>query len=371
METQKLNRTPLYFNHLELKAKMVPFAGYEMPVQYQGLLEETKSCRRDVGLFDVSHMGQFSIRGKNSLEEMQKLVTNDLSKIKIGQAQYHMLCNERGGVIDDLVIYRREEAHIYVCVNASNRDADFTWMKEKLPRTVDLEDHSETTSLLAVQGPKAELLLSALSPDIKNHNLKYYWAAEVTLAGIRCYLSRTGYTGEDGFEIYLPHTQASHLWNVLLEKGKPFNLTPCGLGARDTLRLEMGYPLHGHELSTEISPLQAGLSWVVKLKKTTPFIGQEALQKESTEGSKTLLRAYRVKDRRIARQGYSIFNKEGKKVGTITSGTHSPHLEAPIAMGFVERAVAEEETLWVEIRESKIPLIKIKLPFIAPHTKKI
>jgi aminomethyltransferase len=370
MENHNLKKTPLFQEHLKLKAKMVPFAGYEMPVQYQGLLEEAKACRKEVGLFDVSHMGQVSIRGKNALEAVQKLVTNDLSRIQIGQAQYNMLCNPEGGVLDDLVIYRREEDHIYICVNASNRMTDVEWFQSHLDSSVTFEDHSDSTALIAIQGPKASLLLSRLADPNLIQSLKYYWATETRIGGVSCYLSRTGYTGEDGFEIYLESKQAPILWTTLIEAGSEFNLTPCGLGARDTLRLEMGYPLHGHELTPEITPIQAGLSWVVKLNKAIPFIGQSALQKQMSEGPKQVLRAYQVQDRRIARQGYLIFDSSGKQVGYISSGTHSPHLEAPIALGFVEASVASEATLYVEIRETKIPMTTTKLPFIQPQTKK-
>jgi aminomethyltransferase len=371
MTSETLKKTPLYSNHLKLKARMVPFAGYEMPVQYQGLLDEAKACRKAVGLFDVSHMGQFSIRGEKALEEVQKLVTNDLSKLQIGQAQYNMLCNEQGGVIDDLVIYRRAGDHIYICVNASNRTVDFSWMKEKLPPSVSLEDESDYTSLIAIQGPKAESVLSALTETLDTKTLKYYWAHNGKVAGIDCYISRTGYTGEDGFELYLSNSKASQLWDTLIQEGTPFGLTPCGLGARDTLRLEMGYPLHGHELSPEITPLQAGLSWTVKLQKPTPFIGQEALKKELAETPKRVLRGYRILDRRIARQGYPVFSKENEKVGVISSGTLSPHLECPIALAFIERKWAEEEVLWAEVRGQKIEMSKSKIPFIQPHTKKV
>jgi aminomethyltransferase len=316
-------------------------------------------------------MGQFSIRGEKALDAVQTLVTNDLSKLQIGQAQYNMLCNESGGVIDDLVIYRRAEDHVYICVNASNRATDFAWMKAKLDPSVNLEDESDSTALIAVQGPKAEAFLSTLTDKGIVQGLKYYWAQNGKVAGIDCYISRTGYTGEDGFELYLSSSKASELWNMLVEKGAPFNITPCGLGARDTLRLEMGYPLHGHELSPEISPLEAGLSWTVKLNKTLPFIGQAALKKESVENSKRILRGYRILDRRIARQGYQVFNKAGEKVGVISSGTHSPHLDVPIALAFIDRQFADEETLWVGIRENKIEMSKTKLPFIQPHTKKV
>lgn len=371
MNNIALKKTPLYSKHLELKARMVPFAGYEMPVQYQGVLEETKTCRKDVGIFDVSHMGQFSVRGASALEEVQKLVSNDLARLKLGQAQYNMLCNESGGVIDDLVVYRRAEDWIYICVNASNRDLDKKWITERLSNRVSFLDESDETALLAVQGPKAEKLLASLTSSQTITSLKYYWAVEGTIDEFPCYISRTGYTGEDGFELYTQAKYAADLWDSLLDKGKTSNLVPCGLGARDTLRLEMGYPLHGHELSQEISPLQAGLSWAVKLQKSPPFFGQSALQKEAQQGSSRLIRGYRIQDRRIARQGYAIFDKTGNRVGTITSGTHSPHLEAPVALGLVERISSDEGTLWVDIRGSKIEMTKVPLPFVTPHTKKV
>ncbi|MFM8313037.1 MAG: glycine cleavage system aminomethyltransferase GcvT [Deltaproteobacteria bacterium] len=251
MTTQPLKKTPLYLNHLTLKARMVPFAGYEMPVQYQGVLEETKNCRTHAGLFDVSHMGQFSIRGKNALDEVQKLVTNDLSKLQIGQAQYNILCNEFGGSIDDLVVYRRADDYVYICVNASNREVDRKWFQDKLTSTVSFSDDSDETALIAIQGPKAEPILARLGDGKAINSLKYYWAFEGAIAGIDSYISRTGYTGEDGFELYVNAHQASKLGERLLEEGKHDGLAPCGLGARDTLRLEMGYPLHGHELSSQ------------------------------------------------------------------------------------------------------------------------
>lgn len=371
METTTLKTTPLHETHIALGAKMVPFAGYDMPVQYPtGVLEETKACRQHIGLFDVSHMGQFSIKGKNALLEVQKLVTNDLSKLEIGQAQYNMLCNEKGGVIDDLVIYRRALDHIYICVNAANREADFSWMSKRLSHEVIFNDESDSTALIAVQGPKSEAFLSQLTQSRSATQLKYYWAQEDTIDGIPVYLSRTGYTGEDGFEIYLPSKDTVKLWNKLMSAGKEFLITPCGLGARDTLRLEMGYPLHGHELSEAINPLQAGLSWVVKLKKETAFVGQSTLVQEAAQGPNTVLRAYRVNDRRIARQGYSVFDLAGKKVGYITSGTFSPHLEGPIALAMVDHQVADSDKLWVEIRNSKIEMTKVKLPFVPSRTKK-
>lgn len=363
----KLLKTPLYQNHLDLKARMVPFAGYEMPVQYSGLLSEVEACRKAIGLFDVSHMGQFRLVGKNPLQALQKLVTNDLSKIQLGQAQYNMLCNPEGGVIDDLIIYRQKEEETYICVNASNRKTDFEWMKKHLPSSVKLTDESDETALIAVQGPRAEELIAEVSDRLMARQLKYYWAHPTPVLGKECYLSRTGYTGEDGFELYLSAKDASFIWNGLLEKGKKMGITPCGLGARDTLRLEMGYPLHGHELSPTISPLSANLGWVVKLQIPAEFIGKEALKKEAEAGPKRILRSFIVEDRRIARQGYRIFSGTNP-VGEITSGTMSPHTQKPICLGFVDSKSNEPYT--VEIREAFVPLKRTPLPFVTPRAKR-
>lgn len=349
---------------------MVPFAGYSMPVQYTSVLDEARAVRSHCGLFDVSHMGQFSVRGKNSLAAVQKLVTNDLSKLSLGQAQYNMLCNEAGGVIDDLVVYRRSEDETYICVNASNRAADFAWMRSHLPSQLTFTDESDGTALLAIQGPQAEAILSKVSDPATVAAVKYYWATEAKVFNYPCYLSRTGYTGEDGFELYVKTENASEIWEGLLEVGRNLGLVACGLGARDTLRLEMGYPLHGHELSPTISPLSAGLGWVVKLNLSVEYIGQKALQAEATKGSQKVLRGIQVRDRRIARQGYRIMQSDKTILGDITSGTQSPHLNAPIALGFVDKSAADAKELFVEVRETLVPADVVKLPFVPPHTKR-
>jgi len=366
----KLLKTPLYKCHLQLGARMVPFAGYDMPVQYSGLLEEAKAVRAAAGLFDVSHMGQFSVRGKGSLEAVQKLVTNDLSKLKLGQAQYNMLCNEKGGVIDDLVVYRRQEDETYICVNASNRATDFDWMRSRLASQVKLEDQSDETALIALQGPQAEnILCSAADPNVVRA-LKFYWAAETPVFGRAAYVSRTGYTGEDGFELYVANEYAIEIWERLMENGRKVGLVAAGLGARDTLRLEMGYPLHGHELSTSITPLEAGLSWVVKLNQAAEFVGKAALQAQAAAGPGRVLRALVVEDRRIARQGYRILGADKAPIGEITSGTMSPHAGSPIALGFVEKHASTLDRVFVEVREAAVPARVVKLPFVPGHTKK-
>ncbi len=347
---------------------MVPFAGYSMPVQYTGVLNETKATRSFAGLFDVSHMGQFWVRGKAALIELGRVTTNDLSRLKVGQAQYNMLCNDRGGVIDDIVVYRREEENFFICVNASNRLTDWEWLKSQVAGVstgVSMTDESDDTALIALQGPQATHILSGFVDPRVIETLKYYWACEARFLDTPVYLSRTGYTGEDGFEIYAPSAAAGSIWDALLEGGRSEGLVACGLGARDTLRTEMGYPLHGHELSSEISPIEAGLSWVVKFSKN--FVGKEALSSQLAGPSK-LLRGFIMQDRRIARPGYRIFG-QNREIGAISSGTFSPHLNAPIALGFIDAKFKDAETLEIQIREDRAIGRVSRLPFVTSHTK--
>ncbi len=367
MQTEKLLRTPLYENHLRLKARMVPFAGYEMPVQYTGLLEETKTTRATGSLFDVSHMGQFSLKGKEPLKALAPLITNDLSKIKLGQAQYNLLCNPEGGVIDDLIIYYRSENEAYLCVNASNRHTDFEWMREHLPKIgYDFRDLSDETALIAVQGPQAEKLVNLFC---STESLIFYWAKEATILGHPCYLSRTGYTGEDGFEIYIGNAYASELWEALLEKGKTLGVVPAGLGARDTLRTEMGYVLHGHELSPKMPALSGGAGWAIKLTRPDDFIGKQALiaYKENRQGNRLI--GFKLNDRRIARPESKLF-VGNEEVGIVSSGTMSPHLNAPIALAFLRKDVDLKSQIEVQIRQDRLPIEVCSLPFVTPKTKK-
>ena len=367
---QNLKRTPLHRCHLQLGAKMVPFAGFNMPVQYTGVLEEARAVRSQCGLFDVSHMGQFSIHGKDALTELYRLVTNDLLKLQQGQAQYNMLCKEDGGTLDDLVIYYRAPEHIYICVNAANRKKDFDWLKNHLTSKLSLVDESDDTALLALQGPAAEDILLEMSDSKIVKNLKYYWGTETLVCGKACFLSRTGYTGEDGFELYLKADDSAIVWEEILERGRKRGCVPVGLGARDTLRLEMGYALYGHELSEQRTPLSAGLGWVVKLSRSTPFIGCEAMRKESDAGGpKEILKAFVVEDRRTGRQGYRIFSSDKTRVGEISSGTFSPHRQSPIALGFVASGFASDQNFFIEVRESLVPATAVKLPFVPSKTK--
>jgi aminomethyltransferase len=362
-----LKRTPLYERHLQLKARMVPFAGYEMPVQYTSVLEETLRTRKSASLFDVSHMGQFRVTGVGASEAVNRLVTNDFAKTVPGQAQYSLLCNEPGGVIDDLVLYNISPTEVFICVNASNRRADFEWMQSKLPASVTLQDESDETGLIALQGPVAESLLFKITGNALVQSLKFYWAGSFEIFGIKCFLSRTGYTGEDGFELYVPSDKAALIWDGLLEAGAPIGLAAAGLGARDTLRTEMGYPLHGHEISPTISPLEARLGWAVKLTKAE-FTGRAALLAQKQAGPPRTLVALRLEDRRLARTGYPVLC-EGDTVGEITSGTFSPHVQGPVALALVQSAFADKP-LKVSVREEALPTRTVPLPFVPAHTKK-
>ncbi|MCB0403297.1 MAG: glycine cleavage system aminomethyltransferase GcvT [Bdellovibrionales bacterium] len=363
-----MKKTPLFNVHLQLKARMVPFAGYEMPVQYTSVIQETLAVRSVGGVFDVSHMGQFSLSGKGGLENLDRLVTNDLAKLKIGQAQYNILCAPDGGAIDDLVVYRRDEQRAYICVNAANREKDFGWLREHLPQSLSLEDESEDTALIAVQGPQAAAVVKQLGGAIDS--LKYYWAAEVPLAGEMVYLSRTGYTGEDGFEIYVRNQAAEKIWNALFEAAKVLGtpLIPAGLGARDTLRTEMGYALYGHELSAERNPISAGLRWVVKLNKAD-FIGKHALASIVGTGPDYQLRALVIHDKRMAREGYRVLDAHADAIGFVTSGVFSPHLNSPIALAFLKPGFDSPQKCRVEIRQSTVDAEIVPLPFVKRSTQ--
>jgi aminomethyltransferase len=337
-------------------------------VQYTSVINETLFTRKNAGLFDVSHMGQFRLTGENVLAELQKLITNDLSKMQLNQAQYNMLCNESGGVIDDLIVYKISEKELFICVNASNIDADFTWMKNHLPKSLNFVNESSETSLIALQGPLAEKILCSKNAAEPIQNLKYYYGVDSTLFGKDVFLSRTGYTGEDGFEIYCKNEDAAYLWETLLEVGGD-KIAPIGLGARDTLRLEMGYPLHGHELGLDKNPLEASLSWVVKLNKES-FIGKEALVKVKQAGPEKVLKAFTTKDRRIPRAEYKIKNIANTEIGFITSGSHSPHTNGPIALGFIYKNYLNSTEFFVDIRNELVPISVTTLPFIPTHVKK-
>ncbi|MGZ3693115.1 MAG: glycine cleavage system aminomethyltransferase GcvT [Bdellovibrionota bacterium] len=361
-----MKKTPLNQAHIDAGARMVDFGGWHMPVQYTGLSQEHQAVRTKAGLFDVSHMGEVTVEGERAEEFLNYLVTNNVSKLKPGQAQYTVMCYESGGVVDDLLIYLRAPKKYLLCINAGNTDKDWDWIAlqgKKFP-DVKLKNVSDEFCQIAIQGPLSEKIMSELtSYDLKS--IKYYHFAETDVAGEFVILSRTGYTGEDGFEIYAPAALATKLWNKIYEAGQPLGLLHAGLGARDTLRTEMKMPLYGHELDAETNPLEAGLAWVVKLDKPNDFLGKEALLKIKAEGPKRVLVGLKTQDRGIPRQGYDVFNSEGtEKLGKITSGTQSPTLGAPIAIAFVKQGWQKPGTkLSVQIRDRFFPAEVVPTPF--------
>ena len=355
---ETLTRTPLYSAHLEWGAKMVPFGGWEMPVQYSGILDEHATVRERVGLFDISHMGEFLVAGPNAEAALNELFTNDLRKIAVGQGQYTLLCNDNGGVIDDLIAYRVEPSVFLLIVNASNIEKDFAWMSARVAKSVVLENLSDRMAAVALQGPAAPKVLETAA------QIPRFGIARLGIFGKQCWVVRTGYTGEDGFEIVCDNADAIALWSGLLKRGKPFGIKPCGLGARDTLRLEMCYPLHGNDITEETTPLEAGLGKFVSFDKGE-FIGRAALVKQQQAGLKRKLIAFKMTEKSPPpRAHYAIF-AGGCKVGEITSGTQSPTLGVGIGMGYVEAAAAQVGApLEIEIRGRRFPAVIEKKPIL-------
>jgi aminomethyltransferase len=358
-----LKRTPLYESHVSLGARMVDFAGWDMPVQYSGPIPEHMAVRTAAGLFDVSHMGEIELHGDNALALIQKLTSNDVSKLEDNQVQYSALTNEAGGVIDDLLVYRIHSEHYLLVVNASNSDKDFAWIKQHADEmgNVKAYDVSFGYALLALQGPKAEDILQ----DITDHMLDripYYWSQKVEVDGIECRVSRTGYTGEDGFEIFIDPKDALHIWNRLLLTGQSEGLLPCGLAARNTTRLEAAYRLWGNDMDETTTPLEAGLGWITKLNKGD-FIGREALQRQKAEGLKRKLVGFIVEDRAPARDGYPIV-VGGQQLGVVTSGSPAPYLQKNIGMGYlpIEHTAAGTE-ISIAIRGREVPARVVEMPF--------
>jgi aminomethyltransferase len=330
---QTLLRTPLYERHVGLGARLVPFAGWEMPVQYEGVIPEHLAVRSDSGVFDVSHMGELEVEGPRARELLQSLLSNDLDKIAPGEAQYTLLTNEQGGIVDDLIVYELEPQRFLLIVNASNRQADFSWLREREARGSDVRDVSNEYALLAVQGPRSIERLGL--PDARAFTF-----AEGEIDGVECMVNRTGYTGERGVELLVPSEDAGELWDRVVERGAK----PCGLGARDTLRLEVCYPLHGNDISTETDAISAGLGWVCALDKD--FTGATELRRIRESGPETRLSAFVMEERGIPRQGMAI--AEG---GEVTSGSHSPMLERGVGMGYVCAGLAQPGTeLTIDIR---------------------
>jgi aminomethyltransferase len=360
----ELKHTPLFDIHRELGARLVEFGGWEMPVQYSSIIEEHKAVRERAGLFDVSHMGEFLVEGAGALGFLQAMAPNNVARLADDQALYTQTLLPSGGTVDDLIIYRLGEDRYVVVVNAGTMEKDWAWFTQHAAGRADLTltNMSDQTALLALQGPLAQEILQPLT-DVPLGEMKYYWSREGTVAGIACRISRTGYTGEDGFELYCGASDAPALWRVLTQAGQAHGLLPAGLGARDTLRLEAGYCLYGHELTEEITPLEAGLGWTVKLDKGTDFSGREALLAEKQSGLQRKLVGIETRERGIPREGYAIL-ANGERIGTVTSGTMSPTLGRPIGLGYVPPAFAAPGTeLAVEIRGKLVPAVVVALPF--------
>ena len=357
-----MKNTALTHKHIQLGAKMVPFAGYSMPVQYEGVTLEHETVRNGVGVFDVSHMGEFILRGPNALEFLQKFSSNDASKLFDGKAQYSCMPNGKGGIVDDLIIYRISEHEYFLVVNASNTDKDWNWISSLNEMNVEMTDVSDEYTLLAIQGPKAAASMQALT-KVNLSEMNYYTFEYSEFAGIKdVMISATGYTGSGGFEIYVKNEDAEELWNAVFEAGKEFNIKPIGLAARDTLRLEMGFCLYGNDINDETSPLEAGLGWITKFTKS--FVDSEYLAKQKEEGIQRKLVAFEMIDRGIPRKDYEIVDSNGTKIGHVTSGTMSPSMKIGIGLGYVQKEHSGIDTdIFISVRNKTLKAKVVKLPF--------
>jgi len=362
-----LKRTPLFSVHVKAGAKMVPFGGWEMPLQYTGIVEEHRTVRGALGLFDISHMGEFEVDGPAALAALQRLTTNDVAGLEMGQVQYSLLCYPDAGIVDDLTLYRLGADRFMLTVNAANIDKDWAWVTEH-GAEARWRNISSETALLAVQGPKAEKCVQGLA-DRDVTGIRYYRFVEGLVAGVRALISRTGYTGEDGFELYVVAGDAERLWFVLLEAGAPEGITPVGLGARDTLRLEMRYALYGNDIDATTNPLEAGLGWVVKLAKGD-FIGRSAIERVKAEGPRRKLVGFEMVDRAVARHGHRIL-KDGRAAGVVTSGSYGPAVDRYIGVGYVATGLAQVGTeIDVEVRGTMRRARIVPTPFYPSKVKK-
>ena len=355
--------TALNQKHKDLGAKMVPFAGYEMPVQYTGVNQEHFVVREKVGVFDVSHMGQFFIKGEKATDFLQYLLTNDVTKVVIGQSQYNAMPNEKGGIVDDLIIYKIADDEWMAVVNASNIDKDWAWMNKHNTFGVELTNKSDEMSLLAIQGPKAIEAMQALT-DVNLAEIPFYHFTIGTFAGFEnVIISATGYTGSGGFEIYFTNEQANEMWDKVIEAGADFGIEPCGLAARDTLRLEKGYCLYGNDINDETTPLEAGLGWVTKLD--TGFIASDILKAQKEKGVEKKLVGFKMIERGIPRHDYKVVDDYENTIGIVTSGTQSPILKQGIGLAYVHIDFAKiGTTIRIQIRDKNILAEVVKLPFV-------
>lgn len=360
----ELKRTPLFEVYKEYGGKTIDFGGWELPVQFSSIKEEHEAVRTKAGLFDVSHMGEIEVKGPDSLHYLQKVMTNDVSKLKNGGAQYTAMCYENGGTVDDLLVYKLEDEHYLLVVNASNIEKDFDWLKKHLQGDVSIENLSEGMAQLAIQGPVAETVLQKLAKGQDLSTIGFFkFSEEVDLNGKKALVSRTGYTGEDGFEIYCAAGDAESLWKEILEAGKEEGVLPCGLGARDTLRFEANLPLYGQELSPEISPLEAGIGFAVKLNKEADFIGKEALKQQKENGLSRKVVGIEMIDRGIPRHGYPVY-KGDAKIGEVTTGTQSPTLKKNIGLALIDSNETElGNEVEVEIRGKRLKAVVSATPF--------
>ena len=357
-----MKNTALTSIHESLGAKMVPFAGYNMPVQYEGINSEHETVRNAVGVFDVSHMGEFYLKGDNALELVQKVTSNDASVLHDGKVQYSCMPNDEGGIVDDLLVYRISENEYMLVVNASNIDKDWHWIQKHNDLDVTMINSSDDISLLAVQGPDAAKAMQSLT-EIDLSEMKYYTFESGTFAGVANVLvSATGYTGSGGFEIYFKNEDAEKIWNAVFEAGEKFGIKPIGLAARDTLRLEMGYCLYGNDITDETSPLEAGLGWITKFTKN--FINSEGLKAQKEQGLSRRLVAFELLDRGIPRKDYPIVNGSGDQIGIVTSGTMSPSLKKGIGLGYVAIDYAKRDTeIFIQVRKKNLRAQVVRLPF--------
>ncbi|MBN2427199.1 MAG: glycine cleavage system aminomethyltransferase GcvT [Deltaproteobacteria bacterium] len=365
-----LKQTPLNSIHRALGAKLVEFGGWEMPVQYQGIIDEHLAVRRTAGLFDVSHMGEIAVDGPKALDYIQLLTINDAAALSDGQVQYTAMCYPDGGVVDDMTLYRFGPERFLFCVNASNIDKDFAWMLQILKESgladVELRNLSPDYGQIALQGPSSAAILAGLTSE-NFKEIDYYHFKEGPVAGIPTIISRTGYTGEDGFELYVPTAKTADLWDALMQTGKKQGLVPAGLGCRDTLRLEKKYALYGHEISADISPLEGGLAWITKLQKPD-FVGRKALVRQKENGVPRRLACLILEEPGVPRQGYPVFSQE-HHIGEVTSGTMSPSLKKGIALALIKKDSAViGDGVQIGIRDKKRVARIIKPPFYPPAT---
>ena len=368
--TTNLKTTPLLDLHKELGAKLVPFAGWNMPIQFAGVLSEHTCVRERVGLFDVSHMGEIEVKGKDAKNFLQFLLSNNVEKMFDGSILYSLMCYETGGVVDDLLAYRFSENHYFLCVNASNSDKDYDWIARHASSfNVNIKNTSSETSQLALQGPDAKNVLQSLC-DISLDDLSYYNFRKGMVNNVESLISRTGYTGEDGFELYLSPEKVSEVFRSLMEQGRSYGVQPIGLGARDTLRIEMGYPLYGNEIDNNPTPLDAGLGWVIKFDKGE-FLGRGSLLKQKEQGSlRRKLVGLKLLTRGVPRAHYQVF-KNGESVGEVTSGTFSPTLNTGVGLCYVSSEYSDiGNHLDVKIRDQLVATEVIQLPFVPSHVKK-